>query len=165
MEKISSSRRLKERRAASPAVSPSILAALLICCIVDNTAHVVNFYPFSSNFSFVLVSYRMVVISACSWPSHRSFLFNNYYPLIVIVLTRPRSRHVVRPSVMMILVSFTRSSHTSDDSWILTKPPAGITWFRNQVFPTLFAFLAHKGGEGHMQPLASRALPTTYLYT
>jgi len=53
----------------------------------------------------------------------------------VIVHPRPGSRHVVRPSVVMNLVSSTRSSHTCDESWILTKPPAEISWSRNQFFP------------------------------
>ena len=35
----------------------------------------------------------------------------------------------------MILVSSTRSSHTADEPWILTKPPAGISLSRNQLFP------------------------------
>ena len=39
---------------------------------------------------------------------------------LVIVHPRPGSRHVVRPSVVIILVSSTRSSHTCDESWILT---------------------------------------------
>ena len=124
-----------ERKEGQTLLLPSILVALLICCIVGNSAQVRDLCPACSNSSSRVASLRMVVISACSWSSHRSFLFNNYYPLIVIILTRPRFRHVVRPSVMMILVSSTRSSHTSDESWILTKPPAGITWSRNQVFP------------------------------
>jgi hypothetical protein len=60
----------KER--ADSAASPSILVALLICCSARNTAHVGDIYPTSSNSSFLLVSFRMVVISNCSWPSQHS---------------------------------------------------------------------------------------------
>jgi len=35
----------------------------------------------------------------------------------------------------MILVSSTHSSYTCNESWILTKPPAGISGSRNQFFP------------------------------
>ena len=63
-------------------------------------------------------------------------LFRKFYPLLVIVHPRPGSRHVVKPSVVMNLVSSTRraSSHTCDESKILTKPPAGIFWSRTQFF-------------------------------
>ena len=37
----------------------------------------------------------------------------------------------------MILVSSTHSSYTCNESWILTKPPAGISWSRNQSEPLL----------------------------
>ena len=51
------------------------------------------------------------------------------------VYPRAGSRHVARPSSVMILISSTRSSHTCDETWILTKPPAGISWSKNQFFP------------------------------
>ena len=54
----------------------------------------------------------------------------------MIVHPRPGSRHVVGPSVVIILVSSTHSSHTCEESWILTKPPAGMFWCRNQFFST-----------------------------
>jgi len=117
------------------AASPSILATLLICCSARNTAHVGDLYPASSSSSVHFVSFRMIVISACSWPSQHSCFFKKFHPPLVIFHPRPGSRHVVRPSVVMILVSSTRSSHTCDESWILTKPPAGISWSRNQFFP------------------------------
>jgi len=145
--------------------SPSNLVALLICCSARSTAHVGDLYPASPNSSVRLVSFRIVVISACSWPSQHSCFFRKFHLLLVIVYPCPRSRHVVRPSVMIILLSSTRSSHVSDESWILTKPPAGISWFQKQSLSnSLVAFRAHKGGEDHMQPLASRALPTAYFY-
>jgi len=109
--------------------------ALLICCSARNTAHVGDLYPASSNSSFRFLSFRIVVISACSLPSQHSCFFIKLYPLLVIVHPRPGFRHVVRPSVVTILVSSTRSSHTCDESWILTKPPAGNSWSRNQFFP------------------------------
>jgi len=75
------------------------------------------------------------VISACSWPSQHSCFFRKFHPPLVIVHLRPGSRYVVRPSVVMILVSSARSSYTCDGSWILSKPPAGISWSRKQFFP------------------------------
>jgi len=109
--------------------------ALLIGCSARNTAHVGDLYPASSNPSSRLVSFRAVAISACSWPSQHSCFFRQFYPPLVIVNPRPGSRHVIRQSVVMILVSSTRSSHTCDESKTLTKLPAGISWSRNQFFP------------------------------
>jgi len=54
------------------AASPSILVALLIYCSACHTAHVGDLCPASSNCCVRLVSFRMVVISACSWPIHLS---------------------------------------------------------------------------------------------
>ena len=115
--------------------SPSILVALLICCSARNTTHVGDLYPASSNSFVRFVSFQIVLISACSWTSQHSCFCKRFHPPLVIVHPRPASRHLVRPSVVMILVSSTRSSHTCDESWILTKPPAGISWSRNQFFP------------------------------
>jgi len=109
--------------------------ALLICCSARNATHVGDVYPASSNSSVRLVYFQIVAISACSWPSQHSYFFRKFHPPLVIVHPRPGTRHVVRPSVVMILVSSTRSSHTCDESKILTKPPAGILWSRNQSFP------------------------------
>ena len=94
----------------------------LICCSARNTAHVGDLYPASSNLSVRFVSFRIVLISACSWPSQHSCFFKKFHPPLVIAHPRPGSRHVGRPSVVMILVSSTRSSHTCDESWILTNP-------------------------------------------
>jgi len=94
------------------AASPSILLALLICCSARNTAHVGDLYPAASNFSFRLVSFQIVAISACLWPSQPSCFFRKFHAPLVIVHPRPGSRHVVRPCVVMILVSSTRSSHS-----------------------------------------------------
>ena len=96
--------------------SPSILVALWICCSAGNNAHIGDLYPASSNSSVRFVSFRIVVISACSWPSQHSCFFKNLHPPLVIVHPRPESRHVVRPSVVMIVASSTRSSHTCDES-------------------------------------------------
>jgi len=117
------------------AASPSIFVALLICCSARNTAHVGDLYAAASNSSVRFVSFRIVVISACSWPSQHSCFFKKFHPPLVIVHPRPGSTHVVRPAVVMILVSSTRSSHACDEFWILTKPPAGIFWSRNKFFP------------------------------
>jgi len=117
-------------------------------------------YPVSSNSSVRLVSFQILAISACSWPSQHSCFFRKFHPLLAIVHHRPGSRHVVRPSVLMILVSSTRSSHTCDESKILTKHLPESFGPETNPFLSLVAFLAHEGVEGHMQPLASRALPT-----
>jgi len=109
--------------------------ALLICCSARNTAYVRDLYAASPNSSVIFVSFRTVVISACSWLSQHSCFLRKFPLPLVIVHPRPGSRHVVRPSVAMILVSSTGSSHTYDESWILTKPPAGISWSRSQFFP------------------------------
>jgi len=116
-------------------IPPSILVALLICYSARNTAHIGDLYPASFNSSVRFVSFRMIVISAGSWPSQYSCFFKKFHPPLVIVHPRPGSRHVVRPSVVIILFSYTLSSHTCDESKILTKPPAGISWSRNQFFP------------------------------
>jgi len=94
----------------------------------------VTLYPASSNSSVRLVSFQIVAISACSWPSQHSCVFRKLHPPIVIVHSRPGCRHVVRPSVRIILFSSTRSSHNCDESKILTKPPAGIFWSRTKFF-------------------------------
>ena len=73
------------------------------------------------------------------------------------------SRHVVRYSVVIVLVLSTPSFHTCKESWILTKTPPGISWSRNQVFP-ITSGVSCSGSEDHMQLLASRALPAACLY-
>ena len=122
----------KKRRESSKhnyyIISPGVIvkAIFIICCSARNTAHVGDLYPASSNSSVRFVSFRIVVISACSWPSQHCCFFRKFHPTLVIVQPRPGSRYTVRLSVVMILVSSTRSSHTCDESKILTKPPAEI---------------------------------------
>ena len=65
---------------------------------------------------------------------------------------------------MTILVSSTRSFHICDESWILTKTLLESLDSGTKSFLSLVAFLAQEGGEGYMQLLASRALPTACLY-
>jgi len=105
-----------EKGEADNAASPSILVALLICCSTRNTAHVGDLYRASSKSSVRLVSFQMVVISACSWPFHHSFLFRKFQSSLVIVHSRSGFRHVVKPSLVMILVSSTCLFHTCDES-------------------------------------------------
>ena len=154
----------RKKGGADIAASFSILMTILICCSARNTAHVGDLHPASSNSTVCFVSFRIVVISACSWPSQHSYFCRKFHPPLLIVHPCPGSRHVVRPSILMIFVSSTCSSHTCDESWILpvTKLPAGISWSRNPL--SLVVFLAHEGGQGHMQLLASRALPTACFY-
>jgi len=140
--------------------------ALLICCIARNTAHVRDQYPAFSNCTVRLVSFRVVSISACSWPFQDSCFFRKFHPPLVIVRPCPGSRHCVRPFVVMILVLYTRSSraHTFDESRILTKPPLESLGPETKSLKSPVAFLAHEGGEGHMQLLVSRALPSACFY-
>jgi len=77
------------------AASPSILVALLICCSAHNTAHVGDLYPASSNSSARFVSFRIVVISAFLWPFQHHCFFRKFHHPLVIVHSRPGSRHVV----------------------------------------------------------------------
>ena len=95
-----------------------------------------DLYTASSNSFVRFVAFQIVAISACSWPFQHSCFLRKFHPPLVNVYPCPGSRHVVRPSVAIIVVSSTRSSHTCDESEILTKPPAGIFWSRNQSFPT-----------------------------
>jgi len=136
----------------------------LICCSALNTAHVGDLYPASSNSSVRFVSFQIVVISACSWPFQNSCFLRKLHPPLVIVHThtRPGFRHVVRPFVVMILVASARSPHTCDESWILTKPSAGISWSSNQFLfitrgiscsqrrPGSYAAVGIEGASHHM---------------
>jgi len=84
----------------------------------------------------------MDVISACSWPSYRSFLFKNFYSSLMIDHPRPGCRHVIKPCVEMRLILFARSSHISNEFNPIntTIPVAGI-------FLSLVAFVACEGSE------------------
>jgi len=72
----------RKERQTGIAASPWIMVALLICCSARNTARVGDLHPASFKSSVRFVSFRMVVISACSfqmvmiiacsWPSHPS---------------------------------------------------------------------------------------------
>ena len=68
----------------------------------------------------------------------------------------------------MILVLSTRSSRTCDESWILTKPSHLLESLGPETdsfkFLSLVVFLAREGVQGHVQMLASRALPTAFFY-
>ena len=114
-------------------VSPSIRVALLTCCSARNNLHVGDLYPASFFSSIRSVSFRIVVISSCSQPFDPSFFFKKFQAQPGIVHLRLGSMHVVRPSVVMILVLSTHSSHSKDDSWILMNLPFGISWSRNHV--------------------------------
>ena len=79
----------------------------------------------------------------------------------MIVLPHPRSRHVIKTSVVMIFVSSTHSSHTCDKSKILSKTSTGIFWSKNQSVPIFSGFSCSRrrqrsyvavGIEGASQP-------------
>jgi len=105
--------------------------ALLICCSARNTAHVGDLYPTSSNSSVRFVSFR-IVGNQRLLVAFPTLLF--FHSPLLIVHPCPGSRHMVRPSVVMSLVSSTCSLHTCDETMILTKPCAGIFWSKNQSF-------------------------------
>jgi len=144
-------------------VFPSILVALLIYYSARDTAHLGDLYLASSNSSFHLVSFWMVVISACSWPSHRSFLFKKFYPPLLIVHPRSGSRHV-KPSLVLILVSSSRSSHTCDKSlhsdettsWNLLVQDPSLLWTYHKWY-----FLLHK----EVRIIGSRCYPGLFSLT
>jgi len=130
-------------------------------------------YLASSNSSVRLVSFRIAEIGTCSWSSQHSCFFRKFHPPQVIVHARPGSRHVVRPSVVMIIVSSTRSFHTYDKSKILMKPPAsaGILWQETILFNLWWHFLLTKEArvicsrwhQGHFPPHASTHELGTFL--
>ena len=60
---------------------------------------------------------------------------------------------------LMILVSSSCSSQNCDESYLLEYVGPG-----TNSFLSLVAFLAQEGAEDHVQPLASRALPTPGFY-
>jgi len=117
--------------------SPSSLLALLIFCSVCSIDHVRDLYPLSCFSSVHLVCSWMTVISFCSWSNHR--FRKKIQLLLVIVHPLCGSIHVVRPSVVLILVLPRRSSETSqcnDSARILTYPPFwydGMSWSKNQL--------------------------------
>jgi len=72
----------------------------------------------------------MTMISSCSQSNHR--IRKKFQLLLAIVHPLCGSMHVVRPSVVLILVLPRRSSQSSDLARILTHPPFGISWSKNQ---------------------------------
>ena len=120
---------------------PCKFELLVFWGFAGNTAHVGDLYQAADSsflqpfclFSLLLHSCNQRLL--VTGPSQHSCFFSNFCHPLEIVHPRPGSRHVLRPCVVMILVYSTRSSHTCDDSRILTKAPAGISWCRNQFFP------------------------------
>jgi len=104
--------------------SPSSLLALLIFCSARSIDYVGDPNPASSFSSVRLVSSQwMTVISSCSWSNHR--FRKKFQLLLAIVSPLCGSMHVVRPSVVLILVLPRRSSQSNDSARILTNPPSG----------------------------------------
>ena len=75
----------------------------------------------------------MTVISSCSRSNHR--FRKKIQLLLAIVHPLCGSMHVVRPSVVRILVLPRRSSQSSDSARILTYPPFGISLSKTQFMP------------------------------
>ena len=75
----------------------------------------------------------MTVIISCSQSNHH---FRKKFQLLLAIV-RPLcgSMHVVRPSVVHILVLPRCSSESSDSARILTFPPFGISQSKNQLMP------------------------------
>jgi len=78
-------------------------------------------------------SILVALLICCS--AHNTAHVNDLYPASSNPSVRFVSFRIVVISALMILVSSTRSCHACDKYWILTKPPAGIFWSRNQPFP------------------------------
>jgi len=92
----------RKKGGADITASPSGLLALLIFCSARSIDHVGDLYTASSFSSVRLVSSWMTVISSCSQSDHR---FRKKFQLLVaIVHPLCGSMHVVRPSVVLILV-------------------------------------------------------------
>ena len=127
-------------------------AVVLIFYSARNTAYVGDLHPASSNFLVCLVSFHMGMVSACSWPSHCSFVFRKFHSPLLIVHPCPSGpRHVVESPVVMILVLCTRSRQDlgSDKTtcWdCLVQEPS-----LSNKYVLLFAQV---GGEDHLQPSA-----------
>ena len=112
--------------------------ALLICYSAHNSTHAVevnDLYPTSSNYSVRFVSFRIILISAWSWPSQHSCFFGTSIPrqwLSILVLGPSMFSDILswwfsfRPFALPIAVA-------SLGFW--QNPPAGISWSRNQFFP------------------------------
>jgi len=121
----------RKKGGADIAASPSILVALLICCSARNTAHVSDLYPASSNSSVRFVSFRIVVISACSWPSQHFCFFRKFHPPLVMVRVQACSQTFHRDDSCFVhpLFAYLRRVLDSDETncWNLLV--------RNQFFP------------------------------
>jgi len=122
----------KKGGADNPA-SPSSLLALLIFCSARSIDHVGDLNSASSFCSVRLVSSWMTVISSCS-RSNRC-LSKKIQLLLAIVHPLCGSMHVVRPSVVLILVLPRRSSQRSNSARILTYPSFGISRCINHFMP------------------------------
>ena len=90
-----------------------------------------DLYSASSFSSVRLVSSYMTVISSHSRSNHR--FRKNFQLLLAIVYPLCGCMHVVRPSVVLILVLPRRSSHSSNIARILTYPPSSISRSKNQL--------------------------------
>jgi len=121
---------------------PSSLLALLIFCSTRSIDHVGDLYPASSFSSARSVSSWMTVISSCSRSNHH--FCKTFQLLLAIVHPLCGSMHVVRPSVVLILVLPRHSFQSSDSARILTYPPFGISWPKNQFMP-ISAFTSRSG--------------------
>ena len=135
--------------------SPSSLLALLIFCSARSIDHFSDLYPASSFSSVRLVSSWMTVISSCSRSNHH-FCKNsncccNCPPYVrlhacnealcsfkkkgCLLESKWMIKYDLLPSVVFILVLPRRSSQSSDSARILTYPPFGISWSKNQFMP------------------------------
>jgi len=111
--------------------SPSSLLALLIFCSARSIDHVGDLYPAFSFSSVRLVSSWMTMISSCSQSDHR--FREKIQLLLAIVHPLCGPMHVVRPSVVHILVLPRCSSQSSNSARILLYPPFGISRSKNHM--------------------------------
>jgi len=104
-------------------ISPSSFLALLIFCSARSIDHVGDLNPACCFSSLRLVSSGVNVISSCSLSNHR--FRQKSQLLLLIVHPLSGSMHVVRPSVVLILVLPRRFSKSNDSARILMYPPLG----------------------------------------
>jgi len=129
-----------KKGAADITASPSSLLALWIFCSARSidTNHVGDLYP-ASSFSCMLIVYSWIsVIRSCSRSKHRFRRKIQLELLLAIVHPVRSSMHLVRLSVVLVLVLPKRSSQSNDSSRILTNPPFGcdsMSGSKNHVMP------------------------------
>ena len=130
-----------------------VILALLFCCSARNTAHVSDLYPAFSN-SSVLVAFPTLLLfqkfpsPASDWPSSSW------------AQARGQTFHRDDSRCVHLLFPYLRRVLDSDEITCYNLVAQELI-----LFLSLVAWIAHEEGQGHMQPLISKALPTGYVST